>query len=370
NRRISEPILKAIYVDMLAERADMARNLIKAISSPSGADNIYIIRSNGVEEAFKDLKTINEVRERIGYVRPEWLHEHLEVKDNVAEDAMDRNFKNAVASFQSNRESDATYYVKHESGAPVLIYLQPIYRKPECGRCHGAESSRGVLVIKTSLAGMYAEVERDRGKMLLYGLIGISLGGIFLSMLVRKSITGPIQKNVDVIKKIADGKADISERLEVHSRNEIGYLSAAFNNLLDTIEKRAEENKKLFEMVAKSRQEWVATFDAIQDLIAIHDRENRVLKVNRALSRKFNAEPEDLIGKKCREIFYGENGPGKTCPYSDTLITAAVAAVEADDLAFEGTYKITTFPVFNSSGDVWACVHIARDITQEKLLRE
>ncbi len=370
NERISEPILKAIYVDMLAERADMARTLIKAIGRSGGADNIYIIRSNGVEEAFNDLKTVNEVKGRIGYARPEWLHEHPDVKDNTAEDAGDPDFKQAFAALKSDWQSDATHYIEYESGDPVLVYLQPIYKKPDCNRCHGAEGGGGALVIKTSLAGIYSEMDKARGKMILSGLIGIAISGVLLSILVRRSITGPIQRNVDVIKKIADGKAGMSERLEVRSHNEIGYLSTAFNNMLDTIEKRAEENNKLFEMVAKSRQEWVATFDAIQDLIAIHDKENRVLKVNRALSRKFNAEPEDLIGKRCKDIFYNRNEPGKTCPHSDTLITAAVAAVEADDLAFEGTYKITTFPVFNAAGEVWACVHIARDITQEKLLRE
>jgi methyl-accepting chemotaxis protein len=92
---------------------------------------------------------------------------------------------------------------------------------------------------------MYSILARGRNQWVLTGMLALSLGGVLLSMLIKRSITGPIKKNVEVIKRIAEGKADITERVEVTGEDEIGYLATAFNNMLDTLEKRAEENKKL-----------------------------------------------------------------------------------------------------------------------------
>jgi hypothetical protein len=61
---------------MLEERADMARNLINAMSTTEGIEGLYIVRSNGVEEAFRDFKTINEVKEEYGEIKPEWTTDH------------------------------------------------------------------------------------------------------------------------------------------------------------------------------------------------------------------------------------------------------------------------------------------------------
>ena len=217
---------------------------------------------------------------------------------------------------------------------------------------------------------MYEILRSGRNQWILSGILAISIGGVLLSILIKKSITGPIKKNVEVMKRIADGKAEISERIKVEENNEIGYLASAFNSMLDSLEKRAEENKKLFELVIKSKEEWVATFDAIQDLISIHDADYRIIKINKALARKFNSTPEELIGKRCYELLYCRHEPKQMCPHSRTLATGEIADAEVDDMVFEGTYKVTTFPVFNNEGRVWASVHVSRDITQEKMLRE
>ncbi|MFQ5464595.1 MAG: ATP-binding protein [Thermodesulfobacteriota bacterium] len=140
--------------------------------------------------------------------------------------------------------------------------------------------------------------------------------------------------------------------------------------MVETIEKRVEENDRLFELVRKSKEEWVATFDAIHDLISIHDREYRILKVNKALARKVGSTPEELIGRNYYELLYGEGGPSAALLHEKTFATGEVVDAESDDMVIGGTFRVTTFPVFNDRGGVWACVHVARDITQEKLLRE
>ncbi len=366
---MSKPILNAIYEDMLEERADMARHLINNLSKIEGVE-IYLIRGNGIEEAFRDLKTINEVKKEFGEVKPEWLSDHLDEKDNRARNIDNADFKRAYGAFKADWTSGSRYYIDRGGPDPVLTYLQPIEKKSKCNTCHSGEGSRGILVIRTSLAEMYSAIAAGRNQWIISGLIAMAVGAILLSMLIKRSITGPIQKSVDVIKRITEGKAGIDERIEVTSEDEMGYMAAAFNNMLDSLGKRAEENNKLFDMVTKSREEWVATFDAIQDYISIHDRDYRIIKINKSLARKFNATPEDLIGRKCYELFYCRDNPQFICPHSRTLATGEAASAEVEDMVMEGSFNVTTFPVLDEDGVVWASVHVTRDITQEKMLRE
>lgn len=367
---MSQPILNAIYEDMIEERADMARRLINTLSRTEGVDDLFIVRSNGVEEAFKDFKTIGDVKEEFGEVKPEWLTDHPDVKTNHAKGVYTEEFKRAFDAFRADWSRGPIYYIEKNTSERILTYLQPIEKKPKCKTCHNTEGARGILVIKTSLDDMYAILYAGRNQWILTGIGALSIGAILLSLLIKRSITGPIQKNVEVIKRIAEGSDGIRERVEVASQDEIGYLATAFNSMLDTLEKRADENARLFELVKKSKEEWVATFDAIQDLISIHDRKYRILKVNKALARKFDSTPEELIGRNYYELLHGLYAPMPDNPHQRTFSTGEVVDAEVDDMVFGGTYRVTSFPVFNEYGDVWACVLVARDITHEKLLRE
>lgn len=369
SRFMARPVLNAIYKDMLEERADMARNLLKSLEKTEGV-KLYILRSNGKEVAFKDLKTINAVRKEHGEIEPKWLTDHPDEKENAARDAESPDFMKAYKTFKDDWRIGEVYYIDKSGAAPEFVYLRPIEKRHECNTCHSAAGARGILVIRTSLDDMYKILDRGRNQWIISGILAISVGGVLLSLVIRRSVTGPLRKNIEVIKRIAEGKSGISERVEVTSEDEIGYFATAFNDMLEALEKRADENRRLLDLVTKSRGEWVATFDAIQDLISIHDRDYRVIKVNKALAAKLNARPEDLVGKKCHELFCCKDKLRERCPHTVTLNTVGVASAETDDLVFVGVYKITTFPVVNDSGAVWASVRVARDVTREKTLSE
>ncbi len=366
---IAEPILNAIYKDMLEERADLARNLITALSHVKGLE-IKIIRSNGTEQAFKDLKTIEAVKKEFGKVKPEWLANHPDEPINIAKGVETDNFKKALNNFRADWKRGPIYYVEKTDRVPNLTYLQPIEKKSKCNSCHTSESARGILMITTPLDDMYATLSRHRNHWIFSGILVMFGSAALLSLLIRTSITGPIKRTVEVIERIAKGKGSMNERVKKTSDDEIGCLTDAFNSMLDTLEGREEENERLFRMVAKSKEEWVATFDAIQDLISIHDKENRILKVNKALANKFNTTPEELIGRDCHDLFFKNDDPDSECPHNLTLSTGKVEDADYDNLTIEGSYNITTFPVFDDNGTPSATVHILRDITHEKLLGE
>src|SRR3972149_5661858 len=338
-RLMAHPILDSIYGDMLEERADLARHLLNTLKTIKDAERVQIIRSNGIEEAFQDFKTIEAVKKEFGEVKHEWVANHPDREHNIAEGVESPEFKNAFERLKKNWATEGIYYIEKADGKRLFTYLQPIEQKSKCNSCHNTEDARGILMIS-------------------------------LSLTIRKSITEPIEKTVRVLRKISDNKGNITEKLKIESKDEIGYFAKTFNDMLDILKQKDDEQGRLMERIIKSQEEWMATFDAIRELISIHDRNSVIIKVNKALARKLGAEPRAIVGRKCADTLYRQGNGLQVCHHNKTLETGGIETAVTEHLSFDGTYEITTYPIYNELGQVGAVVHVARDITAEKTLRE
>ena len=232
SKLMAEPILNTIYTDMLEERADMPRFLIANLKTIKDTERVQIIRSNGVEEAFQDFKTLKAVEKEFGEIKKEWLADHPDETSNVAEGIWRPEFKEALNLFVEGQK-DAIDYIEEVDGKSLFTYLVPIEFRQKCSGCHAAEEeARGILMISTSLDDMYASLESSRNKWLLYGIATIILVALALGFLITGIITKPVEKTVTMLKDIAEGKGDLTRRLEVTSKDEIGMLAFWFNNFV------------------------------------------------------------------------------------------------------------------------------------------
>jgi PAS domain S-box-containing protein len=137
-------------------------------------------------------------------------------------------------------------------------------------------------------------------------------------------------------------------------------------NALRMYSRQENDRNYLFRAVEKSKKDWEHTFDAIDDLISVHDKDYRIIKVNKAVCEKFKMLPENLIGKRCYEVFHNLNSPLPICPHKRTMETKKPAAAEVNDPNLQGTFIISTSPIFDEKGKFIGSVHIARDITEER----
>ena len=152
---MAQPILHTIYKDMLDERADMPRFLIEGLKTIKGVERVQLIRSNGVEEAFQDYKTLNAVKAEFGEIKPEWVVDHPNKLNNVARGIHNPDFKKALQGFNGGGKQ-AVYYIESEGDRSLFNYLVPIEYRPKCSSCHEhEEAARGALMITTSLDEMY-----------------------------------------------------------------------------------------------------------------------------------------------------------------------------------------------------------------------
>jgi PAS domain S-box-containing protein len=130
------------------------------------------------------------------------------------------------------------------------------------------------------------------------------------------------------------------------------------------------ERKRAEERIKHAAEEWRTTFDSITDLISICDKDFKLARVNKAFADAFKMKPVELIGKHCYEIIHGTNEPIPNCPQKVTIKTKKPAMVEFFEPHLGIHLEMSTSPIFNEKGEVVACVHVTRDITERKKMEE
>jgi PAS domain S-box-containing protein len=78
----------------------------------------------------------------------------------------------------------------------------------------------------------------------------------------------------------------------------------------------ALDNARLFTRIDQANRHWMEIFDAITDLIVVHDENLRVLRVNRSLADFIGVSPHELIGVSMRAmIAMASDHTGDACPF-------------------------------------------------------
>ncbi len=163
-------------------------------------------------------------------------------------------------------------------------------------------------------------------------------------------------KVVGAISLLSRFRRDLSQR-EVHLLESIGNQIGL-----------ALVNAKLFSEVAKTKSQWETTFNSVTDLLTIRDKDYRVILANKAALRRFGLKPEELIGKRCFEVFRHSDKPCAGCYVSETLLTKNPVSIELESQYLKGIFRFHTFPVFGETGELIGVVELAREVTGEKRL--
>ncbi len=154
----------------------------------------------------------------------------------------------------------------------------------------------------------------------------------------------------------------VRERAELEFDSQ-GSLKGGFGTVQDVTDKIEAE-----ETIKQAARQWRETFDAIPEMVSIHDKDYKIIRVNKAAAKAFGMMPEQLVGKTCYEIFHNSDRPIISCPHQQTLKTGQPVIAEIFEPRMMAYFDLSTAPVVNSAGEITGSVHIARDITERKQL--
>ena len=128
------------------------------------------------------------------------------------------------------------------------------------------------------------------------------------------------------------------------------------------------ERKKIEQKIIKAKKEWEDTFDAITELIFIHDIDGRIIRANRAYEQIAGMSLAELVGRPYYEVFPKSSGPSELCSESRVSGKSASEDIVIDSI---GTaYSVRMYPKLDGEGKYLYSVHVMQDITERKKMRE
>ena len=150
----------------------------------------------------------------------------------------------------------------------------------------------------------------------------------------------------------------VGNKKQPYEQADADQLTLFMNRVWDIIKQRLVEIE-----IRNIKDQWEKTFDAIDDVVTIHDHEMRIIRANKAAGELFGVEPAELIGKHCFEVFRGGDKPCAGCP--ETLARTDLSNHRAN-ICHENikkTFAAASFPLVDETG-LSGFVHIAKDITR------
>ena len=128
--------------------------------------------------------------------------------------------------------------------------------------------------------------------------------------------------------------------------------------------------KKIEEEVVKAKEEWEATFDAVQEIVTIQDTHMRIIKANVAASNLLKTDLENIVGKLCFEIFQGIISPCTGCPVNAAIKSGKAFTSEVYHYQSGKTMLESAYPLFNDSGKITGVIHTSKDISFQKKMKQ
>ena len=240
-RRVTATLVASIEAAMLQERPDVTRMVLAELKE-APVEQFGIYRRNGVE-AFTDLATAMQVDKDAG-LRPEVMENIKKMQRPAGPPMSGPAFKRALETIATQESLDegaeGTFFTLHH----------PIPNGEKCQGCHGEDHKvRAVVRVATSMEPVFAEVREHRNRQLLIGLSTILAAAVVLAVAMRRIVVRPIEALAAVARRVGEG--DFGARARVGSRDEIGQLAGAFNEM--TV--RLQESRQRLEVLEQLKGE-------------------------------------------------------------------------------------------------------------------
>jgi len=191
-----------------------------------------------------------------------------------------------------------------------------------------------------------------------------------------------IRENVrDIFKRLMSGEIEMTENEESpvivakgneriilwHNnilKNEEGEIVGTISSGIDTTESK-EAQKKL----KKSEEEKSLILNGSPLLIIYQNTEHEIIWANRVAGESVGKKPEDLVGKKCYEIWNQSDTPCGECPVEKAIEKGEL--VSGEMISPDGrVWFIKGNPVRDEKGDVIGAIGTTMNITERKKAEE
>lgn len=248
--------------------------------------------SVGTALLFDDVKTIDEA---IAGARQNEDLLYIIVLDTAGRTVTSFNNPAAVRSNYLSSEGDDHI---SDDGTAYRLFTPILSNGHEIGK----------LYVGLSLTELKNEISRTRTAVATISLLIFIIGmaaAIGLSMVITKHLN----QMAETALQVAGG--DLTQRVEVSTRDEVGDLANSFNRMIENVQNRTLQLQNEIDQRKKAEdviREQAALLDVTKDAIIVSDLDDRILFWNKGAEQLYGWNKDEAIDKDIVSLFQdGEN---------------------------------------------------------------
>jgi methyl-accepting chemotaxis protein len=198
--------------------------------------------AEGLKKAEKEIETHSQLVNEIEKKAQELVHQAME---NAHTEVERQEFEKIDAQLDIITKHHAEYE-QHVHQALALIHQGKLHEaevlaekveKEEENLDHELEELLKEIESFTAAAAKKAEADEHAAFTGMLTITAVALLiGLVMGVYISRGITGPINKAVARLKDIAEGEGDLTKRLEVTTRDELGEMAGWFNKFLQNLQ--------------------------------------------------------------------------------------------------------------------------------------
>lgn len=125
-----------------------------------------------------------------------------------------------------------------------------------------------------------------------------------------------------------------------------------------------DRNARLFHIVARAKQEWERTADAMSEWVLLVDAEGRIRRINRPLADRLGKTPRELAGERWYAVLDGRDVPFPDSPLDRMFQTLAPAGGRYAHARLGCETQASAIPLFDG-GTLVEAIYVLRAIGKQ-----
>lgn len=154
-----------------------------------------------------------------------------------------------------------------------------------------------------------------------------------------------------------------------HANDDVSPSSRVVLETIATQIGSAISRLRMQEALERTEREKAVILNTMSEIVTYHDPSHRILWANRAAMTALGMTADQIVGRRCHELWDGRTEPCENCPVDRALQTGCSHEIETTGYN-QGIWLVRGEPVKNENGRIIGVVELALDITERKRAEE
>lgn len=276
--RTGDIIKRSAHYSMLLNRREDVRQIIKTIGNEPEVERINVYNKQGYI-SFSDNDSL--INKKVDMTSAECSPCH-----SIHNPKLYLEIEERTRIFKNNR------------GERVIGLIIPIENEPKCSNadCHAHPDYQkilGVIDVQMSLASVDQKIAENRKTLIINSLIITIVISIFSGIFIWILVHSRIRELIKGTKEISRGNYNF--RINLKSEDELGELSAHFNEMTDNLQKALNEIKLLNENLNIKVKEKTEQLKSIYNHVNQIERIASLGKLSATVAHELNNPLEGIL---------------------------------------------------------------------------